>query len=167
MSAPIYTGGRPFFKGGIRTKQALIPSAGVASVTLNRSQSNQVFLFDQATAGVSYTLPTPVSGLTYVFYSTVLQTSGTQKVITGNAAVFLTGAVQMYSGEKITPSSTLGPFQFNSPLASSFVTFTMNGTTQGGGIGTWVEFVATSTTAWLVFGTVVSPSGNLATPFTV
>lgn len=166
MSAPIYTGGRPFFKGGIRTKLNLVPS-GATTVTLTKSKSNGVFLFDQATAGVAYTLPVPVSGLVYTFMSTVLQTAGTQKVITGSASIFLTGAIQMYSGEAVSPSGTLGPFQFNSPLASTFVTFTMNGTTQGGGIGTEVTFVGVSATSWLVYGTVVSPSGNLATPFTV
>jgi hypothetical protein len=40
----------------------------------------------------------------------------------------------------------------------------MNGTTQGGIIGSWVELYAASTTAWLVTGNLLA-SGTMVTPF--
>lgn len=145
-------------------KDAVTASGGTTRV-LTSASSGSINLFDSATAGILYTLPVPAVGLVYTFVSTVLQTGGALKVITDAGTTLLTGAVQMFSGEKVTPSATLGPFQFNSPAASSFISFNMNGTTTGGGIGTNVTFLCTSATTWLVTGTVVSPSGNLATPF--
>jgi hypothetical protein len=163
MSAPIYTGGRPFFKGGIRTKYKLIASGGGAT-TLTKAQSNSVFLMDVAAGGITYTLPVPVSGLFYTFLWSVGQTSGTNEVITDSANTFMLGSVVMFSGEKVTPSSTLGPFQFNAN-GTTHVEMETNGTTLGGGAGSYVEFFGLSATQWYVTGYLNSPSGNLATPF--
>ncbi len=164
MSAPIYSGGQPFFKGGIRTKLKVVASAS-AAVTLTKSQSNSTFAFDRA-GGTSYTLPAAVPGLVYTFYVTVLQTGGANVVVTSAATVFLTGAVIAFSGEAVTPSSTLGPFMF-AGNGTSHLRTTTNATTTGGGIGTWMEYVCISSTLWFVTGVVKSPSGNLATPFSV
>lgn len=165
MAAPIYSGGPPFIKSGLRTREILVAS-GATIVTLKKSQSNEIFKFDSASAGIAYTLPAPVVGLSYTFITTVLQTGGVCKVTTSGAPVYLVGSVVMYSGEKVTPSSTLGPYQFNALIGSVYITFTMDGTTQGGGVGTRVNFTCISTTQWYVTGVVNSPSGNLATPFT-
>ena len=143
----------------------VVTASGGTTRVLTSATSGSINLFDSASAGILYTLPAPVVGLQYTFVSTVLQTGGAIKIITDAGTTLLTGAIQMYSGEKVTPSSTLGPFQFNSPAASSFISFNMNGTTTGGGIGTTVNFLCVSATAWLVTGAVVSPSGSLATPF--
>ncbi len=167
MAAPVYTGGAPFIKPYIRTKARIVPSAS-ATVTLVPSQSNGIYLFDRA-GGTSYTLPVAKVGLTYTFYVTVLQTGGANVVKVNAAPVltFLTGSVISFSGEQVTPSSTLGPYIHNSPVASTFVQLTTNATTTGGGVGSWFTFTCMTATTWFVTGVNHSPSGNLATPFSV
>ena len=133
-----------------------------ATVTLTAAQSGSTFLFDRS-SGVSYTLPTPVVGLTYNFITTVLQTSGAN-VVTSVSAVFQLGTIYMFSGEHVTPSSTLGPYQF-AGNGTSHVKTTTNGTTTGGGAGGWLTYTCLSATLWYVEGLVNSPSGSCATPF--
>ncbi len=135
-----------------------------ATVTLTAAMSGGKFLMDRTT-GTSYTLPVPVAGMEFHFLCSATQASGANVVITDAGTTLLVGSVIMFSGEKVTPSSTLGPYQFNSPVASSYIKITMNGTTTGGEIGTFYTFRALSTTRWMVSGVVNSPSGNLATPF--
>ena len=109
-----------------------------------------------------------MAGLVYDFLWTALETGGQAHAVkTGSASIFMTGVVLGFSGEKVTPSSTLGPYQFSSPVASSFVQFTCNGTTTGGGIGQRIRVVGINATTWSVTGHMMSPSGNLATPFSV
>jgi hypothetical protein len=142
-----------------------INPSGAATVTIKPGQSGEIFLMDVASTGLAYTLPVPRKGLNYTFLYSVAQTGGTNSVTTDSAAnTFLFGSVIMFSGEKVTPSSTLGPFQFAAD-GTDTETFSTNGTTTGGGAGTWVQFWALSTTQWYVWGIVNSPSGNLATPF--
>lgn len=140
------------------------PSGGAARV-LTAADSGSTNLFDSA-AGITYTLPAPVVGLNYGFLWTVLQTSSAHVVVTHAGTVFLSGAVSMFSGEAVAPSATLGPFMFAGNGASHLRT-TTNGTTTGGGIGGWMHFRCTSATIWTVTGVLKSPSGNLATPFSV
>lgn len=172
MAAPIYTGGLPYYSHGLRTKVKYNGSGAAASVTLKKGQTNEVFLFDNA-AGTVYILPTPVVGLTYTFLTTVLQTSGADEIDVDSASgALMVGAVTMFSGSDVTPSSSLGPFAFTAPAASSYVEITSNGTTTGGGIGSIIncQCIATGAGAanlWMVTGMLFSPSGSLATPFSV
>jgi hypothetical protein len=162
MSAPIYKGGSPFVSSGIRGKRPITASSS-ASVTLKRSQSGGTFLFDRA-SGTSFTLPSPSAGLWFRFYVSVLQTSGANVVVTNAGTVFLLGVVQMFSGEAVTPAVNVGPYQF-AGNGSSHIKTTTNGTTTGGGIGSWMDYHCVSATVWLVNGVLKSPSGNMATPF--
>lgn len=161
MAAPILKGGLPFFSG-IRRKIPIIASAS-AAVTLKKGQTGQRFALDRA-SGTSYTLPTPVVGLAFDFVVTVLQTSGANVIVTSAAGIFLTGAIQAFSGEAVTPSATLGPFQF-APNGTTHIKFSSNGTTTGGGIGSTFRVTCLSATLWMFEGISKSPSGNLATPF--
>lgn len=163
MAAPIYSGGLPFIKGGIRTRLKVGVTSSTA-ITLTKSQSNGTFLFDVAT-NFTYTLPAaPVKGLVYTFHWTVLETGGQAHVVTAGAGVFLQGTVIAFSGEDVTPSATLGPKQY-AGNGTSHIKTTCNGTTLGGGIGQWLKFVCLSATLWNVTGVINSPSGTLATPF--
>ena len=164
MSAPIYKGGLPFFKSGIRTRQRVIASTS-ATVTLTQSQSSATFLFDRA-SGLTYTLPAAKVGLFYDFYTSVLQTAGAYAVVTSAATIFVTGSVVMFSGEAVTPSATLGPFMFAGDGATH-IKYSSNATTTGGGIGTSFRVTCVSSTLWYFTGIVKSPSGNLATPFSI
>ena len=138
--------------------------SGAATVTILANQSGMTFAWDLAT-GVTYTLPTPQVGLHFWFITTVLQTSGADAVKAAGAGVFVNGSIVMFSGENVTPSATLGPKQF-AGNGTTHIQLTQNGTTTGGGVGTWVHAVCVSSTIWNITGVVNSPSGSLATPFT-
>ena len=64
-----------------------------ATRTLLAKESGAMCLFDRA-AGVVYTLPTAVEGMTFDFSTTVTITSNAAKVITASASQFIVGAVQ-------------------------------------------------------------------------
>lgn len=136
--------------------------ASSGNTTITAAMSGATMLFDSA-GGITYTLPTPVVGLTYYFFRSVLQTSSAH-VITAGSGKFLLGTLAMFSGEVVTPSSTLGPFMV-AGNGTTHIQYTTNCTTTGGGAGSWSKFVAISTTVWAVTGVEKSPSGSLATPF--
>ncbi len=141
--------------------EAAVASGGTTR-TLTAAGSGTTNLFDSA-AGITYTLPTPVAGMEFTFLWSVGQTSSNH-IVTAGAGKFLSGAIIMFSGEDVTPSSTLGPKMF-AGNGTTHIKYTSNATTLGSGIGTWLFFKALSTTVWLVSGVVNSPSGTLATPF--
>lgn len=148
------------------TNDNQVASGGGTSRVLTAASSGSINLFDLAT-NFTYTLPAPVVGLSYGFLWKTLETGGQAHVIvTSAASVFLNGAVQSFSGEDVTPSATLGPKQY-SGNGTSHLRITCNGTTLGGGIGQFLMFRCTLATIWTVTGTIVSPSGTLATPFSV
>jgi len=149
--------------------QSVTASGGATPATLTGAQSGGIFLFDAAT-GIAWTLPaSPSVGWNYTFYTSVLQTSGANVVAVNAtpALTYLIGSLTAFSGENITPAVNVGPVIFNSPLASSFVKITTNGTTTGGGVGSWYRLVCLSATTWFVTGVVHTPSGTQATPFSV
>lgn len=149
----------------IGIKQPVTASGG-ATRTLTAANSGSLNLFDAAT-GVAYTLPTPAVGLVYDFVVTVLQTSGTNSVITATtASQFIRGYITMFSDVDITPSATLGPKAFAGD-GTSHVKINTNASTTGGGIGSWLRLVGMSTTVWQAWGILRSPSGTIATPFLV
>lgn len=153
----------------LTAKSVAVTASGGATRLLTAAGSGSVNLFDAA-SGITYTLPAnPTVGLYYDFYVSVLQTASSNIVIANAvpAATYLIGSVVAFSGEQITPSATLGPYINNSPLASTFVQLKTNGTTTGGGVGSWFRFVCVSTTTWFVTGVNHSPSGSIATPFSV
>lgn len=150
----------PTFGGGRITP---VVASASATPTLLAAQAGSTFLMDRA-SGTVYTLPAPVVGLRFQFINSVLQTSGANTVVTDAATTFVTGSVVTFSGEKVTPSSTLGPFQY-AGNGSSHIKVTTNGTTTGGGVGTVLDFLCISATIWYVTGVVNSPSGSTATPF--
>lgn len=152
-AAPVFNGGRV----------ATVAASSSATVTLTAAQSGGIFLMDRA-SGTQYTLPAPVVGLQYEFYDSVLQTTGANVVVTDAGTTFVTGSIVAFSGENVTPSATLGPKQF-AGNGSSHIKVTTNGTTTGGGIGTWLRAVCVSSTLWYITGVVNSPSGSIATPF--
>lgn len=126
-----------------------------AATTLTAQQSGALVLMDAA-AGYTITLPTPVAGMQFEFLQTVTQTSGTQKIITSAATVFLLGEVFTFT----TATASGAGFAFD---GSTHIAYTSNGTTTGGIIGTRLKFEALSATVWALTGMVVG-SGTIATP---
>lgn len=134
----------------------VIQSVG-ATRTLLAEESGALCLFDRA-AGVVYTLPAPVEGMTFDFTCSVAVTSNAYKVITNSASVFLLGSVM--SGN-LTVAASGDVFQGN---GTTHVAISMNGTDTGGLIGGRIRFVAISSTQWVVSGDIVG-SGTNADPF--
>lgn len=132
-----------------------VTASGGATRTLIGGESGATQLFDRA-AGVVYTLPAPVVGREFEFFASVTVTSNSYKIITNSASVFLLGEVFTYT----TATASGAGFAFN---GSTHVACTMNGTTTGGIIGTWIRCKAISTTQWAITGLIVG-SGTIATP---
>lgn len=126
-----------------------------SATTLTAKQSGALVLMDAA-VGYTITLPTPVAGMQFEFLQTVTQTSGTQKIATSAATVFILGEVLTFTTATASPAG----FAFD---GATHIAYTSNGTTTGGIIGTRLKFEALSSTVWALTGVVVG-SGTIATP---
>lgn len=126
-----------------------------ATATLTAQQSNAICLFDSA-AGVIYTLPAPVVGMTFEFATTVTITSGAAKVITDATTTFLLGAVSLVNDAATTAESFLANGTTHRAVSS-------NGTTTGGVAGDRYRVTCISATVWLLEGVIIN-SGTAATP---
>ena len=157
MAAWIYRGGKIFFSSPLRQRQDVLASSS-AAVTLTRSQSGANFLLDRA-AGVTYTLPAPAKvGLFFGFVVTVSVTSNNHKIITD-----IPGTTLMIGSAWEVIAAGTGTEFFPNGTTNSAVT--MNGTTTGGLINTYITCLSINSTTWLVDGTMMA-SGTIATPFT-
>ena len=135
----------------------VVVSGSGATVQLLAKQSGALCLFDRA-AGIVYTLPTPVAGMTFEFATTVTITSNAAKVITKTvASEFIGGSVDIIINGSATTLAALAN-------GTSHTTLSSNGTTTGGVQGDFYRVTAVSTTKWVIEG-LVSGSGALATPF--
>lgn len=129
--------------------------ASSGNTTMTSAMSGSVMLVDGAS--VAYALPAIGAadvGMTFHFVVTVASTAAT---ITAGAADLLTGGVAI-------ASTTAGGTDAFSPDVSDDLVITMNGTTKGGVIGSWVSLTAISATRWWVQGVLIG-SGTLVTPF--
>lgn len=128
----------------------------VATRTLTAKEAGALCLLDAA-AGVVYTLPTPVIGMTFEFLVTVSVTSNAHKIITNLATEFLLGEVFAYT----TATASGAGFAAN---GTTIRALSANGTTTGGLIGETYKVTALSSTVWAITGATVG-SGTIATPF--
>lgn len=139
-----------------RGQHAQIVADAVATRTLLAKEAGGLFLFDRA-AGVVYTLPVPVIGMTFRFATTVTRTTNAHSVVTDAATTFLTGGIWVGNSGATTGKYFAGD-------GTTFIKTTSNGSTTGGIIGDHLTFTAISTTVWFVSG-VVNATGTEATPF--
>jgi hypothetical protein len=135
--------------------QEIISGVG-ATRTLLAKESGALCLFDSA-AGVVYTLPAPIVGMTFEFATSVTITSGAAKIITDAATTFLLGAVALVNDAATTAESFLAD-------GTTIRAVSANGTTKGGVAGDCYRVRAISSTQWLVEGVLIN-SGTAATPF--
>lgn len=139
---------------GMRFKRSVLASSG--NTTMTSAMSGSIMLIDGA--GTDYTLPAIGAGdvgMEFWFVTTVTSTDAT---ITAGAADLLTGGVIcMSTGAGIENDAF-------SPDVTDDLVITMNGTTQGGIIGSTWHLVAISATRWYCDGTTIG-SGTLITPF--
>lgn len=128
-----------------------------ATRTLLAGESGSLCLFDRA-AGVVYTLPTPVEGMTFEFATTVTITSNAAKVITATpASQFMLGTVFGYT----TDATEIDGFSAD---GSTHVAISSNGSTTGGVIGDRYTLTYTGST-WLIEGNIFCGTATPATPF--
>jgi len=132
-----------------------VTASGGATRVLKAEESGGTFFWDAAT-GVTYTLPAPAVGMEFNFYATVSVTSNAHVIITDAATTFLSGAINQIIDTSGTSEGQVG--------AATDVTISMNGSTTGGLIGTWIHVKCITSTLWVARGLVVS-SGTLSTPF--
>lgn len=139
-----------------RGQHAQIISNGVATKILSPRDAGSVCMFDVAT-GTVYTLPVPVAGMTFTFFTTVTVTSNAHAVATSGATVFLLGAVTI----KTIATAAAGSFAAD---GTSIVTLSSNGSTTGGVIGGKFTVTALNSTQWAINGCLIG-SGGVSTPF--
>ena len=136
-----------------------VVSSAPATVLIREDQSGTTFLFDRA-AGITYTLPSAKVGLKYRFLVTVDLTSNAYAVLcsTATAGDFMVGAIQGAIEGAATDETHFAN-------GSTHLGLSMNKTTTGGLIGTWIDVEAVSAVLWKVTG-VASCTATPATPFT-
>lgn len=131
--------------------------SGASNLTLGVDDSGTLIEIDGASQ--AYVLPTltgsATNGLVYEF---VVTTTSSAVTITAAAGDIMHGGVTIMSTGAGVENDAF------SSNGSSNIVFTMNGTTKGGIIGSWVKFWAASATKWVVTGNLIG-SGTLVTPF--
>ena len=143
---------------GARREIITALSSVLTNYQLTPAQSGALVVFNDLT-GALYTLPTPVAGMWFEFWTQLACTSNEYKVITKTiASEFILGAVTA-THATVASSGTAYP----SVVATANVSMNLNGTTTGGVPGDNFILTAISTTAWMLSGWNVQ-SGSTATP---
>lgn len=147
-AAPVFNGGRT----------ANVTSLTAATAAPTAANSGTTYVFNKAD-GVVVTLPVPVVGLEYSFIVGTTITSNSYKVITDAGTTLLSGSI-LGSVTNTANKSWVG--DGSTHLAVTQAAASTNAT--GGIIGSWVRFMAISTTQWNVVGLTVA-GGTPTTPF--
>lgn len=145
-----------------RVLTGLGDSTGLVAFQLLPEQSGALII-NNLLAGALYTLPTPVPGMWFEFWTKIACTTNEYKVITKTIATeFILGAVtaQELFANPPDDSGTAYP----AITGDSFVSLNLNGTTSGGLPGDNFILTAISSTRWMASGQNVQ-SGNTATPW--
>ena len=120
-------------------------STGLVSYQLTPAQSGALVIFNQAAGGL-ITLPTPVAGMWFEFWTQLARTSNEYKVVTKTITTeFILGAVTA-THATVGSSGTAYP----SVVATENVSVNLNGTTTGGLPGDNFILTAIGTTAWML-----------------
>lgn len=133
----------------------VIQGVGAATRTLLANESGSLVLFDRA-AGITYTLPTAVAGMTFTFATSVTITSNAAKTICASGA-FLLGTVFGYT----TDVTEIDGFTAD---GSADLAISSNGSTTGGVIGDCYTVTAISATQWMITGHVFCGTSTPSTP---
>lgn len=140
--------------GGVRMKRSVLASSG--NTTMTSAMSGSIMLLDGA--ATDYTLPAIGAGDVGMEFWFVTTVTATDQTITAGAADLLTGGVSCMSTGAGVENDAF------SPDVTDDLIITMNGTTQGGIIGSTWHLVAISASRWYCDGTTIG-SGTLITPF--
>jgi hypothetical protein len=135
------------------TRKNVLASSG--NTTMTDAMSGSVMLLDGA--GVDYVLPAITAaniGMAFRFFTSV---TATDQTVTAGSGDLLIGSVEII--DEATPDTDAF-----SPDVSDDLIITLNGSTTGGLIGSYLDLVAISTTRWAVTGR-LRGSGAQSTPF--
>jgi len=148
------------FSGPVTSTAGFITGTGVNSTVTASTLAVTKALYNGQTinlsraAGITVTLPAATgTNATYRFLVTTAVTSNSYKIQVANATDVIQGTINV-AGTTGTP--------FGSLPASD--TITMNGSTQGGLVGSYVEITDIATGVFLVSGSSLG-SGTVITPF--
>lgn len=160
LSSTLDVTGASTLGGAVNYKRQVTDTGGAFAtpIVLTEAQSGRVIIVDDA-AGLDFTLPALAAaqiGTHFKFIVTVTITSNSFRVTAGSGDL-------LFGGIQVTDFDTADKCAFFAPDGNDLI-MTMNGSTQGGKQGTWVEFIASSATQWLVTG-VAAGDGTLATMF--
>ena len=150
----VFSGGIDASGGAIKFKRNVLASSG--NTTMTSAMSGSIMLLDGA--GVDYTLPAIGAGDIGMEFWFAVTVTATDQTITAGAADLLTGGVMCMSTAAGVENDAF------SPDVTDDLIITMNGTTQGGIIGSTWHLIAISATRWYCDGTTIG-SGTLVTPF--
>lgn len=140
---------------GVTTFKRSVASVTTTPQAIAATDSGKVFICNKAD-GIAFTLPDAAAGLHFTF---IVDTTMTGSLtITANAGDLLTGTVSMIDTDTTFTES------LQSPDGTDDLIITMNGTTTGGLVPSWLEIYGVSATNWVVHGTLYH-NGNVATPF--
>jgi len=146
--------------GAVNYKRQVTNTGGAYAtpIALTVAQSGRVLLVNDA-AGLDFTLPAVGAGDVGTHFKFVV----TVTVSSNNFRVTAASGDLLFGGLAYHDFDTADKTQFFAPDGNDLI-MTMNGSTTGGKQGTWVEFICSSATQWLVTG-VVAADGTMATPF--
>ena len=145
-----------FSATGARAGQGI----GLVNYQLAPDESGALVIFASLTGNL-VTLPTPVAGMWFEFINELARTSNETKIITNSITTeFMLGAV-------LSASETVaeGMDVFTADGTANHVSYSANGTTTGGEVGTRLIFTAISSTQWFVKGINQGSGGAVLDPF--
>lgn len=127
--------------------------AGGSSLALTTAaHDGKVIALDTA-SGTTLTLPAASgSGVVFRIIVSVKATSNQHKVQVANASDTMSGSVNLLDNDSTAQTAYAA--------SGTDDTLTWNGTTTGGQVGDWVEFVDILTNVWAVRGQAVCPAGS-------
>ena len=137
-------------------------STGLVAYQLLPEQSGALIVSNSLT-GALYTLPTPVVGMWFEFFTKLAPTSNEVKVVTKTiASEFIVGTLTAFEAfAQINDSGTSYP----SLVGTSNVSINQNGTDTGGLPGDNFILTAVSSVLWVVSAGMNIQSGSTATPW--
>ncbi len=135
-----------------------VPVGGASLTITQRAHEGRIVQLNYTAAASTCTLPDATgSGAMFRFVVTAVNVNG-HIIKVPDANNVMRGSVNILDADS-TPQAAYA-------ATGTDDTLTLNGTTKGGQIGDWVEFLDLAADTWMVRGQMVVPSGsNIADPF--
>lgn len=138
-------------------------AAGSTLTVTRAAHLGRTILLDTLTGSVCILPAATATGDTYRFFVSLAPTSNNHIVKVANATDFFAGTIEITGTTGATTNGFCEASIGTGTVSSCEDTLTMNGTTTGGIIGSYVTFTDIATAIWLINGDLVG-SGSFATP---